>query len=150
MFTDGLLHRAPTVQSFDILLRLHKLLNENSSCRWCETPMWRHCNVYMDVRSYFRAWIQRDLHEWLGAYLAPRHSLMLWLGWPAFKFTCWRHQMEAIWRYWSFVRGIHRSPVDSPHKGQWHELWCFFRSASEQTVETPVIWDAIELIMTSL
>ena len=21
-------------------------------------------------------------------------------------------------RYWSFVRGIHRSPVDSPHKGQ--------------------------------
>ena len=21
--------------------------------------------------------------------------------------------------YWSFVRGIHRSPVDSPHKGQW-------------------------------
>ena len=23
-------------------------------------------------------------------------------------------------RYWPFVRGIHRSPVDSPHKGQWH------------------------------
>ena len=22
-------------------------------------------------------------------------------------------------RYWPFVRGIHRSPVDSPHKGQW-------------------------------
>ena len=22
-------------------------------------------------------------------------------------------------RYWSFVRGIHRSPVNSPHKGQW-------------------------------
>ena len=21
--------------------------------------------------------------------------------------------------YWSFVRGIHRSPVNSPHKGQW-------------------------------
>ena len=24
-------------------------------------------------------------------------------------------------RYWSFGRGIHRSPVDSPHKGQWRE-----------------------------
>ena len=24
-------------------------------------------------------------------------------------------------RYWSFVWGIHRSPVNSPHKGQWHE-----------------------------
>ena len=23
-------------------------------------------------------------------------------------------------RYWSFVRGIHRSRVNSPHKGQWH------------------------------
>ena len=22
-------------------------------------------------------------------------------------------------RYWPFVRGIHRSPVNSPHKGQW-------------------------------
>ena len=22
--------------------------------------------------------------------------------------------------YWPFVRGIHRSPVNSPHKGQWH------------------------------
>ena len=23
-------------------------------------------------------------------------------------------------RYWPFVRGIHRSPVNSPQKGQWH------------------------------
>ena len=28
----------------------------------------------------------------------------------------WKH----IARYWSFVMGIHRLPVDSPHKGQWH------------------------------
>ena len=27
----------------------------------------------------------------------------------------WKH----FTRYWSFVRGIHRSPVNSPHKGQW-------------------------------
>ena len=27
----------------------------------------------------------------------------------------WRHFL----RYWPFVRGIHRSPVNSPHKGQW-------------------------------
>ena len=24
-------------------------------------------------------------------------------------------------RYWPFVRGIHQSPVNSPHKGQWRE-----------------------------
>ena len=27
----------------------------------------------------------------------------------------WKH----FPRYWPFVRGIHRSPVESPHKGQW-------------------------------
>ena len=27
----------------------------------------------------------------------------------------WKH----IPRYWPFVRGIHRPPVNSPHKGQW-------------------------------
>ena len=31
----------------------------------------------------------------------------------------WRHQMETFARYWPFVRGIHRSAVNSPHKGQW-------------------------------
>ena len=34
------------------------------------------------------------------------------------SFTWWRHQMETFPRYWPFVRGIHRSPVKSPHKGQ--------------------------------
>ena len=34
-------------------------------------------------------------------------------------FTWWRHQMETFPRYWPFVRGVHRSPVNSPHKGQW-------------------------------
>ena len=30
-------------------------------------------------------------------------------------FIKWKH----FPRYWSFVRGIHRSPVNSPHKGHW-------------------------------
>ena len=44
--------------------------------------------------------------------------------------------------------------MDSPHKASDAELWCFLLSAPEQTVEqtigTPVILDAIALIMTSL
>ena len=39
----------------------------------------------------------------------------------------WKH----FPRYWPFVRGIHRSPVNSQHKSQWRELWCFLWSASE-------------------
>ena len=37
----------------------------------------------------------------------------------------WRHQMDCP-RYWPFVRGIHRSPVNSPHKGQWHGALMFY------------------------
>ena len=36
------------------------------------------------------------------------------------QISWWRHQMKTFPRYWPFVvRGIHRSPVHSPHKGQW-------------------------------
>ena len=31
----------------------------------------------------------------------------------------WRHQMGTFSVLLVFVRGIHRSPVNSPHKGQW-------------------------------
>ena len=40
--------------------------------------------------------------------------------------TWWRHQMEIFPCYWPFVRGTHRSPVDSPHKGQWRGPLVFF------------------------
>ena len=33
----------------------------------------------------------------------------------------WKH----FPRYWPFVWGIHRSPVNFPHKGQWHEALTF-------------------------
>ena len=35
--------------------------------------------------------------------------------------TKWKH----FPRYWPFVRGIHRSPVCSPHKGQWRGALMF-------------------------
>ena len=38
----------------------------------------------------------------------------------------WRHQMEKKFpRYWPFVRGIHRSPVNSLHNGQWRGALVF-------------------------
>ena len=39
--------------------------------------------------------------------------LILWhISW-------WRHQWKHFPRNWPFVWGIHRSSVNSPHKGQW-------------------------------
>ena len=44
--------------------------------------------------------------------------------------TPWHNHDDVImWkhfpRYWPFVRGIHRSPVNSPHKGQWRGTLMF-------------------------
>ena len=60
----------------------------------------------------------------------------------------WKH----FPRYWPFVRGIHRwIPLT---KASDEKLWCFRWSPPEQTVEqtieTPVIWDTIAFIVTSL
>ena len=57
-------------------------------------------------------------------------------------------------RYRPFVRGIHRPPVNSPHKGQWRgalmfSLICTLINAW-QTIVRLVIWDAIALIMPAL
>ena len=43
----------------------------------------------------------------------------------------WRH----LPRYWPFVRGIHRSPVNSPRKASDADLWCFLWSVPEPTVK---------------
>ena len=41
----------------------------------------------------------------------------------------WTHDDVIKWKYflrhWPFVREIHRSPVNSHHKGQWRQLWWF-------------------------
>ena len=37
----------------------------------------------------------------------------------------WRHQMETFSALLAFMRGIHRSPVNSPHKDQWHGALMF-------------------------
>ena len=47
------------------------------------------------------------------------------MGAGAEEIAWWLHQMENCSRYWPFVRGIHRSPVDSLHKGQWRGALVF-------------------------
>ena len=59
----------------------------------------------------------------------------------------WKH----FPRYWPFVRGIHRWIFLT--KAGDSELLCLlsaFEQNVEQTIKTPVIWDASALIMTSL
>ena len=55
------------------------------------------------------------------------------------------HDDVIKWKYfprcWPFVKGIHRSPMDSPHKDQWDaELWWFLWSAPEQLNKQSSRW----------
>ena len=47
----------------------------------------------------------------LNSYSAPHDDVIKWKHFP---------------RCWPFVRGIHRSPVNSPHKGQWRGSLIFY------------------------
>ena len=52
----------------------------------------------------------------------------LWPSSPSHRIThyaWWRHQMETFPRHWPFVKWIHQSLVDSPHKGQWRTASAF-------------------------
>ena len=54
--------------------------------------------------------------------------------WIAFAFryilcnddTWWRINWKHFLRYGPFVRGIHQSPVNSPHNGQWRRALMFY------------------------
>ena len=51
--------------------------------------------------------------------LNKRLSKQSWGWWfETLSRPLWRH-FNDFSRYWTFVWGIHRSPVNSPHKGQW-------------------------------
>ena len=63
----------------------------------------------------------RQCLPWLTAYISD--------GSHVHKPTIMMHDNVIKWkhfpRYWPFVRGIHRSPVNSPHKGQWRGALMF-------------------------
>ena len=55
-------------------------------------------------------------------YMQSKTSPLYWTGSLAHDDVIkWKH----FPRHWPFVRGIHRSPVNSPHKGQWRGALMF-------------------------
>ena len=76
----------------------------------------------------------------LGIFLCYHDDVIKWKRFPS---------------YCPFVKGIHRSTVDSPHNSQWRGVlmfsliyaWKNKKKTAEQTIETPVIWDTIALIL---
>ena len=111
--------------------------------------------------SYWHNPLSEKWSVWLGLRVLMRSikykSTNQVKGWPLpIRLPC-HHDDVIKWkhfpRYWPFVRGIHRSPVNSHHKGQWR--WAFIFPlicawTAEQTIETLVISNAIVVIITSL
>ena len=64
------------------------------------------------VTLYFHSW-QFLVRGWL-------YRDIIFLSWQYLVIE-WKHFPH----YWQFVRGIHRSPVNSPHKGQWRGALMF-------------------------
>ena len=60
----------------------------------------------------------------------PGECLPVYLRYQSRRCVWYTHDDVIKWkhfpRYWSFVRGIHRSPVNSPHKFQWRGALMFY------------------------
>ena len=67
------------------------------------TGYWR---MKLLIHALKHPWMLR--HEWV--MLQMHDDVIKWKYFP---------------RYWPFVRGIHRSPLNSPHKGQWRGALMF-------------------------
>ena len=57
----------------------------------------------------------------------------------------WRNQVKTFPRYWPFVRGIHRSPVNFPHIGQWRgalmfSLFCAWINGGVNNLDAGDLW----------
>ena len=78
---------------------------------------WYHVSCLLLSRSKLTASFRKVVNPWMGRLMETN------LQWTMCSW--WRHQMKTFLRYWPFVRGIHRSPVNSPHKGQWRGALMF-------------------------
>ena len=58
----------------------------------------------------------------IGIYVDSKVRCVLY--WKLYD-TWWREAMEKFSGLLAFMRGIHRSPVNSPHKGQWRGALMF-------------------------
>ena len=88
-------------------------------CHWRNSP-----SLYPQMQYYACSW-PSTVHANLGIH----SSNFIWLSWFLTTFSSLHDdviKMKHFRRCWPFVRGIHPSPVISPHKGQ--RRWAFMFS----------------------
>ena len=116
--------------------------------------------VFSLVSEIYRCYLLRYLvAQWSCTSLIPvvrRYPAIAWADIWIYESAWWRHQMEIFSALHAFCAGnsLVTGELPTQTKASDAELWSFLWSAPDQTVEqamaTPVIWDAIALIMTSM
>ena len=104
------------------------MFDNSQGCRW-HLLYWHQEYVYYYKKTApTNIWVSTDFYSLQNN--DPTKTIWSYprcLGWGVWVWVWhddvikWRH----FPRYWSFVRGIHRSPVNSPHKGQWRGALMF-------------------------
>ena len=90
-------------------------------------PMWRHCIAFMAKASQH---IRPNLCGKTNPTVTAKPTgIFEWSFRHVIVMMTFTHDDVIKWKhfpcYWQSVRGIHRSPVNSPHKGQWREALMF-------------------------
>ena len=73
----------------------------------------------MEILIYFSVRLSRS-HFPRSVYWHWFAEIKIWISSLQFMMTSSNGNI-----YWPFVMGIHRSPVEFPHKGQWRGIQCF-------------------------
>ena len=103
---------------------LNNLLNKQPYCRWFET-LWRTCCVILIWNliktilyesSTYPSWNKKwnEIFPWYWCNVHYQETV-----------SWWRHQMETFPASLAICSGIHRSPVNFTHKGQWRGALMF-------------------------
>ena len=87
---------------------------------------WQHKSVYCRILCHFP---NPCVLNRLPIYDGQHAISSLFINKCLCRCCLWPHDDVIKWkhfpRYWPFGRGIHRSPVNSPHKGQWRGALMF-------------------------
>ena len=97
----------------------HKLIHQRQSQSEERNSLLGNCMEYVELYDHKRK--ENMLLEEAIHTLEPQFFLLIRIWIVHDDVIKWQH----FPRYWPFVRGIHRSPVNSPHKGHWRGALMF-------------------------
>ena len=89
---------------------------------WCNRVIyiWRWISSHLDIVCHRTA---SDMHSWYIAAVVCTLAASSMVSRPIIHDDVIKWKQFSL--YWPFLRGIHRSPVNSPQKGQWRGALMF-------------------------